>query len=145
MVKYQNAKILKKVVIDTNILLVSVSSKSPYHWVFKLLLDGNYILCVTTDILLEYSEIIERHMGKDVAENVLATLENLPNINRVTKYFHFHLLRDEDDDKFVDCAIASNADFIVSHDKDFKILATIEFPKVDVISLEAFQKEMKKS
>ncbi|MEM7655984.1 MAG: PIN domain-containing protein [Bacteroidota bacterium] len=29
-------------------------------------------------------------------------------------------MTDEDDNKFVDCAITSNADFLVSHDKDFK-------------------------
>lgn len=33
-----------KVVIDTNILLVSISRRSPFHWIFQRLLDGGYPL-----------------------------------------------------------------------------------------------------
>ena len=29
-----------RVVLDTNVLLVSVSSRSKYHWIFRTLLDG---------------------------------------------------------------------------------------------------------
>ena len=54
-------------------------------------------------------------------------------------FYHWFLIAsDADDNKFVDCAIAANADFIVTHDKDFKILEKIEFPKVKVIDTEAF-------
>jgi DUF1016 N-terminal domain len=36
----------------------------------------------------------------------------------------------EDDNKFVDIAIASNADYIITNDKHFKILSKISFTKV---------------
>lgn len=49
-----------RLVLDTNILLVSISSKSAYHWIFEALLADEFDLCVTHDILLEYEEIIER-------------------------------------------------------------------------------------
>lgn len=49
------------------------------------------------------------------------------------------LQKNPDDNKFVDCAVASNADYIISHDKDFAILKTIPFPKVKVISSEEFK------
>ncbi len=49
-------------------------------------------------------------------------------------YFQLYLIsHDPDDNKFVDCAFASNADCIVSHDQDFDILKTIDFPSIDVI------------
>ncbi len=133
---------MKKIVLDTNVLLVSISSKSPLHWVFSKLLAQEYTLCVTTEILAEYAEIIERHMGNEASENVMGVIGNLPNIERITTYFKFQLLRDEDDDKFVDCAIAANANYIVSHDKDFKILKDIEFPKVFVFDTEYFKKDL---
>jgi len=135
---------MKNVVLDTNVLLVSISKKSKLHWVFKKLLNNEYNLCVTTDILAEYAEIIEQHMGSDVSESVLGTLENLLNVKHITTYYQFKLLKDEDDDKFVDCAIASNASFIVSHDKDFRILKQIDFPKVRVIDTNEFKKELDK-
>lgn len=127
------------IVLDTNVLLVSISEKSRLHWVFLDLLDAKYELCITTEILAEYEEIICQKMGSQVSESILALLDNLPNIRRINTYFHFHLLEDKDDNKFVDCAIAANAVCIVSHDKDFKKLSTIEFPKVMVIETLAFR------
>ena len=133
---------MKKVVLDTNVLLVSISNRSSLHWVFQKLLAKEYILCVTTDILAEYAEIIERHMGSGASEDALGLIENLTNIEYITTYFKFRLLKDEDDDKFVDCAIAANASFIVSHDSDFKILEHIGFPKVRVIDTIVFKEEL---
>lgn len=46
--------------------------------------------------------------------------------------------QDPDDNKFVDCAIASNSDWIVTNDKHFHILKGIDFPRVNVISVEDF-------
>ena len=131
---------MHKIVLDTNILLVSISKKSKLHWVFQSLLDEKYILCVTTDILAEYAEVIEQHMGKLASESALGVLENLSNIEFITSYYKFNLLQDSDDNKFVDCAIASNANYIVSHDKDFNILKQISFPKVNLINTIEFKK-----
>ncbi len=133
---------MKKIVLDTNVLLVSISSKSKFHWIYESLYKGKFVLCITTDILLEYAEIIEIHMGKKVCDNAMAVLQNLPNIEFITTYYKFNLLKDEDDNKFVDCAIASNATFIVSQDKDFKILSQIDFPKVVVIDTEEFKNQL---
>jgi putative PIN family toxin of toxin-antitoxin system len=131
---------LRKVVLDTNVLLVSISERSKLHWVFKKLVGKQYELCVSTDILNEYAEIIEGHMGNGVSESTMGVLENLSNVHFITKYYQFHLLKDEDDNKFVDCAIAANADFIVSHDRDFDILKAVKFPRVKVIKTEEFEK-----
>ena len=81
-------------------------------------------------------------MGGSSSEDVLGVLENLPNVERSTIHFRFRLLNDEDDDKFVDCAIAANADFIVSHDKDFKPLRNISFLKVKVIDSKEFLRKL---
>jgi uncharacterized protein len=130
---------LKKVVLDTNVLLVSLSTKSKLHWIFKNLVDENYILCVTTEILAEYAEIIDQQMGSLASESALGLLENLPNVALITNYYKFNLLKDPDDNKFVDCAISSNADFIVTHDADFLILKKIEFPKVALLNTVEFK------
>lgn len=122
---------MKKVVLDTNVLLVSISTKSKLHWIFKNLLEGNYILCITTEILAEYAEIIDQQMGSLASESALGLLENLPNVALITNYYKFKLLKDPDDNKFVDCAISSNA--------DFSILKKIEFPKVTIINTLEFK------
>ncbi|MCL2650497.1 MAG: putative toxin-antitoxin system toxin component, PIN family [Candidatus Azobacteroides sp.] len=47
-----------KVVLDTNILLSSISRKSPYGYILTALLENKYELYVSTEILLEYEEKI---------------------------------------------------------------------------------------
>ena len=128
-----------RVVIDTNILLVSVSDRSPYHSIFKSFIEGKYSLCVTTEILDEYAEILHTYSSKFLANNTLEVIENAINTVFITRYFAFELIKiDLDDNKFVDCAIASNADFIVTNDGHFSVLKNIPFPKVKVISIDDF-------
>jgi len=122
-----------KIVLDTNLLLVSISRRSETHQIFEALLDGTYDLCISTDILLEYEEIIGREMGAAFAAEVIDLLLDLPNTRRVERYFEWHLLGDADDNKFADCAVAVGADYLVSEDHDFRSLAKITFPKITVL------------
>ncbi|RZK15882.1 MAG: putative toxin-antitoxin system toxin component, PIN family [Hymenobacter sp.] len=128
-----------KIVLDTNVLLVSISPRSRYRWIFDALLDKRFTLCVTTEILLEYGEIVARHIGDQYFYETMMALENLSNLKRITPRFRFNLLADPDDNKFVDCAIAANAVCIVSHDRDFLPLREIEFPKVAVVNTAGFK------
>lgn len=130
-----------KIVLDTNVFYVSISSRSPFHWVFRILLEQKYTLCVTFDILDEYAEIIERFFSPEVAENVLKVLDYLPNVEYYEKYYQWGLITaDYDDNKFVDCAIAANAHYIVTNDKHFDVLQSIDFPKVEVLNSDDFKK-----
>jgi|WetSurMetagenome_2_1015567.scaffolds.fasta_scaffold208470_2 hypothetical protein len=36
-----------KVILDTNVLLVSISSKLPYHWIFEKLINGVFDIGIT--------------------------------------------------------------------------------------------------
>lgn len=72
-----------KIVLDTNVFLVCISKRSKVHWIFQALINQKFILCVTTDILAEYAEVIEREMSVDASNFALSTLENLPNIERI--------------------------------------------------------------
>ncbi|MBK9018193.1 MAG: putative toxin-antitoxin system toxin component, PIN family [Saprospiraceae bacterium] len=134
-----------RIVLDTNILLVSISSQSEYRWLFDSMLDENFTLCVTTDILIEYEEILSRHMGRELASTILQIIENAPNVVFITRYFAWNLIAsDPDDNKFVDCAIAGNAKYVVTHDRHFKVLKTIDFPRVAVLDAVSLKKELGK-
>lgn len=135
---------MDKVVLDTNVLLVSISTKSKLHWTFRSLLDGENIFCLTTEILMEYAEIIGQRMGVFARENALGAIENLPNVEFITRYYKFNLLNDPDDNKFVDCVIAANATYLVTHDSNFKPLKNIEFPRVVVLDMEEFSGKLRK-
>ena len=74
-----------------------------------------------------------------VAKNVIDLILESDNVELINPYFKFHLIEaDNDDNKFVDCAIAANAAFIVSEDKHFDVLEQILFPKVLVLRLKEF-------
>jgi len=98
-------------------------------------------LCVSNEIINEYEEILARKISPNFAEMVVQLILNSDNTIFVNPYFHFGLITtDPDDNKFVDCAIVSNADYIVSQDAHFSVLKKINFPKVNVIRIEEFVK-----
>ncbi|MFN2458786.1 MAG: putative toxin-antitoxin system toxin component, PIN family [Chitinophagaceae bacterium] len=127
-------------VIDTNVLLVSISSYSATHWIYKLLLESKFQIAYTTDILIEYEEQVSKHWHSQVATAVIQSLIEIPNAIPVTVFYKLHLISsDEDDNKFVDCAFAANAQYLVTEDKDFDILKTIEFPVINIVNLSEFR------
>ena len=128
------------IVLDTNVLLVSISPRSPYRWVFNAFINEDFNLCVTTDILFEYEEVINRHMGNKVADAILQIIENAVNVKQITRFYKWNLIQaDHDDNKFCDCAIAANANYIVTEDKHFNVLKTLDFPKLNIIKINEFQ------
>ncbi len=128
-----------RVVLDTNALVASFSKDSPTSTIWRSLLEGKYLLCVSNDILWEYQEIIAQKTTPQIAENVVNYLLNSPFVEMVTPYYHFELITaDRDDNKFVDCAIAANATFIVSDDKHYLPLRQIEYPRLYVIRMMEF-------
>ena len=73
-----------RIVLDTNCLLQSLPSKSPYHKIFGLIHD------------------------------------------------------DEDDNKFTDCAVASNAKYIVTNDKHYNVLKGLPWPQLAIVNIDEF-------
>jgi uncharacterized protein len=128
-----------KAVLDTNVLAVIISRKSRFFPIWQSLRNGGFELLVTNQMLAEYEEIIGNHLSEEIARNVLDGLELLPNVVFLSKYFYWNLIvHDPDDDKFVDCAIAGGADYLVTDDKHFDVLKTTPFPKVAVLSPDEF-------
>lgn len=131
------------IVLDTNCLLQSLSRRSPYYRVWEAFVMGKYSLCITTEILEEYEEIIASHMSPIAAKLTIEIILRAMNVKRVDAQFRFQLIsEDADDNKFVDCAIVANADYIVSDDKHFNVLNSIPFPHVDVMKLSDFYEEL---
>ena len=128
-----------RVVIDTNVLLISIAKKSPYRPIFDAITNGDIKLVITNEILSEYAEILASRANSLVAVNITDFLSKSTHVERVDVYYQWNLIEvDRDDNKFVDCAIAGNAKYIVTNDKHFNVLADIPFPKVDIISSEDF-------
>ncbi|MBI5915878.1 MAG: putative toxin-antitoxin system toxin component, PIN family [Bacteroidetes bacterium] len=129
-----------RVVLDTNILIRAVSGRSLTSFVFESLFNQAFTICVSTDILLEYEEKLTEIYDEEIAELVISTLLLLPNVQQTTVYFDMRLIvPDADDDKFVNCAFSSNADYLVSDDRHFRSLSAIPFPRIACLTYEQFK------
>lgn len=130
---------MDRIVLDTNCLIMAISARTKYNQIWKSFLSGDFVLCLSNEILEEYEEVIARNVNPKIAGIVIYTILTRNNVERLDPHFHFHLIQqDEDDNKFVDCAIVSKAKCIVSEDRHFEILKTIDFPKVDILGIDEF-------
>ena len=128
------------IVLDSNVILQVAFTQKPLRVVWDKLLAGEYTLCVTEDILYEYQEkVIDCFHNETLANLLINTLLNCDYVKRVETFFRYNLIQaDKDDNKFVDCALACNAKYIVTEDSHFDVLKEIDFPKVDIICLKDF-------
>jgi putative PIN family toxin of toxin-antitoxin system len=134
----------QRIVLDTNCLVQIVAKQARYGFVWNDILDGETILCVTTEILFEYEEILTKFYGRNVAKMVVEMILILPQTEKYDIYYHWKLItEDPDDNKFVDCAVISGAKYLVSDDKHFNVLSKISFPKIDVLELAEFAEIIK--
>ena len=128
-----------KVILDTNIILASISKTSRSHIIIDFLFRGAYQIAINNDILLEYEEKLTEKFGFSVAESFIAALLQSPVVEKTTVAFNLFLIKaDPDDNKFADVAFCSNANFIVSNDRHFNELKKYQFPLIKVISLSEF-------
>ena len=91
-----------RIVLDTNCLIQSVPEKSIYHDVWLSFERGENTMCITNEILEEYTEILQRLTDVETAEVVVRSLINSSFVEFITPYYHFNLITtDPDDNKFV--------------------------------------------
>lgn len=130
---------MRRIVLDTNCLLMCLPKASPFRRVWDSFLDGSVTLCVSNEIIEEYLEILSKKTNYLIANNVVSAIINRKNARLVTPYFKLHIIEeDEDDNKFVDCAFAAGAGCIVSNDSHFNALKKVKFPTIPVLRIGEF-------
>ena len=130
---------MNPVVIDTNCLLQIIARKSPYRPIWDAFLKGRYELCVSNEILDEYQEILGQQITPTIAENIVLLILNQENVRLVDPHFRMGLITaDPDDNKFLDCAFAAGADYLVSEDNHFNVLRKTPFPLLNLVTLDKF-------
>ena len=91
--------------------------------------SGRITLAVTTPILLEHEEVITRMSGAARWQRLTQLIELVElttgNLLHIEPSFRFQIIADDADDNILtDCAVAANADFVVTEDRHFTALAT---------------------
>ncbi len=116
------------VVLDTNVVFQALNRNHRFAIILDAWYTGRFSWAVSTDILFEYREVIVRISGAARWQSLERLLELAAayseNVVEISPSFFFRTISaDRDDDKFADCAITANADFIVTNDSHFRALA----------------------
>jgi uncharacterized protein len=130
-----------KVVIDTNIVLRAIPNNGDCRWVIDIWKKGYFNWVISNEILTEYVEMIGTIFSEKAAEITMRTLLTSENHVRYEPFYHWQLIeKDPDDNKFIDCAIGSGADYLISADNDILKLRNIPelFPPIPIVSINEF-------
>ena len=116
-----------RVCIDTNVLVQLFGGNQVGRSIRDALLAGRIELAISNEILFEYQETITRLSGAarwQQVERFLTLLFYLhANILFLEPHFRFGVVTaDPDDNKFVDCAIAAQAECVITSDQHFGAL-----------------------
>jgi putative PIN family toxin of toxin-antitoxin system len=110
-----------RVVLDTTTLLRAIPTRSQLRPIMEAFEKHQFILVVSNEILLEYEEILKKLGGLHAWPAFQDFLNAHPSqVIRVAPSFRWHAIRrDPDDDKFVDAAVAGDAEWIITDDSHF--------------------------
>lgn len=129
-----------KIVIDTNIVISAVlKDRNPEAVIMFVVTQPEFEWIVSPEILKEYKDVMRREkfgLPEEVIQQWDEVFENLTTVIEVETPVEF--LRDRTDAKFLACALASDAEYLITGDRDFgearKLVSTT------ILSVSVFKK-----
>lgn len=127
-----------RVVLDTNVLISAIFFSGPPSRILNAWVDEKFDLMVSTEILQEYREVADRLGAK------FPGVELGPVFDRIALHallvlpvkLHDDACTDRDDIKFLECALGSRADCVVSGDR--ALLRSSGYAGVEVVTPSEF-------
>lgn len=132
-----------RVVIDTNVFVSSFFGGNPRN-IIDLWKNGKITLCLSKDILDEYIEVLQRIglQDENEMEELLSLFAKGFNILFTTKTPKIRAVKkDPDDDKFIECAVALNAEVVITGDKSLETL--VKYMNIKILTPQQFLKNYK--
>lgn len=127
-----------RVVMDTNVFVSGVFFSGPPYQILEAWQAGEFELIVSREILDEYRRVgeilAEEHPGVDLKPVLNFVLEHAKVYKSVV--LKEPICEDQDDDKFIACALAGGSKIIISGDKH--LLKISEYQGIEVLKPRAF-------
>jgi putative PIN family toxin of toxin-antitoxin system len=105
-----------RVVLDTNVLLSACWSPTGLEArLVSLSISGQLTACVSTAVLAEYRDVLSRpkFIGmRVIADETLNSFESAATVVQPTTTLR--VSPDDDDNRFLECAAAAQADYLIS-------------------------------
>ena len=131
-----------RVVWDTNVFISTFLFHGRSSILAQMLFDGRFTLLVSESILEEYFEVAIRPRFRVSHQEVRELLANMAPwmllIHPPLPLRSQHFLRDPDDAKFLECAVAGRARYLVTGDMD--LLSLKHYRSAAIRSVAAFLK-----
>jgi putative PIN family toxin of toxin-antitoxin system len=127
-----------KIVLDANVLVSGIFFSGPPYEILKAWRDGKIQLVISTEILKEYQrvadELAQQFPGVDVSEimDLLMVEAEIAHASPLPE----PVCSDPDDDKFLACAVASAAKYLITGDK--QLLKVSRYGNVEIVSPRRF-------
>jgi len=130
-----------RAVLDTNVFVSSFFGGVPRE-VVDLWKTGEVQLCLSRPVVEEYVAVLQR-LGLQDADELAELLDVFArghNVLFTARTPSLHIVKsDPDDDKFIECAVALKAEFIVSGDKALTEVGT--YMGIRIVSPRQFLEE----
>ena len=128
-----------RVVIDTNVLVsAAISDRNPEAMILFVVANHEFEWVVSVEILSEYKEVLSRgrlRLTQEQKERWYKLLDEVTILIEVNIDIDFP--RDQKDAKFLACAMAAEADFLITGDRDFSEVQTLW--NTTIISVSSFK------
>ncbi len=110
---------MQKVILDTNVIVSAlISSAAPSRIVYELVLTERVEHCLSEEVFAEYVEVLNRDKFVKYLNFKLKAEIVLSKIKEVSTFYQtgpaLTLLKDTSDNKFLELAAASAADFLIT-------------------------------
>jgi len=108
-----------KIVLDTNVFISGIFFSGPPTQILRAWKNKRLQIILSQDILIEYQRVAESLTLKYPSIDILPIIELVTVHGQFvdTKNVDITVCEDPDDNKFIECAIASDTKIIVSGDK----------------------------
>ncbi|PSF33049.1 putative toxin-antitoxin system toxin component, PIN family [Aphanothece hegewaldii CCALA 016] len=126
-----------KIVIDTNVLVsAAVANRNPEAIILFVTSQIDYQWLVSEEILREYKEVLSRKrlkLNEDKKQRWFFVLDTFTTWVDIRLVIDFP--RDRKDAKFLACAVETQADYLITGDKDFDEIKSLGNTKIISVSL----------
>lgn len=122
-----------RVVFDTNVIISAIGFGGRPLDALLQAFDQSVQLVASEETLAELERVFEyEHLPFTTYEQVQYPAIIRLEAEVVESKTSLNIVRDNDDDKFIECAIAGDADYIVSGDKDLREVGS--YDEIEVIT-----------
>lgn len=122
----------KKIILDTNLWINFLISKK-FNQIDKLIENKRIVLIFSNELLEEFVDVVSRpkfkkYFSKKDIEKILECFDQFGELVKVKS--DIKICRDEKDNFLLNLSVDSNADYLITGDKDLLILKKIENTKI---------------